>query len=157
MKKPLKIRVKQCAWAGLLLMVALFFSGCPYESIFPLGRSDTATIDAQLLGRWKSCSGENEKSHCMVISQFNDHEYLITAEKEGEKESPMMRAFSTIVGEYRFLSVQEIETGSRKGEKWYLVKYSIMNEKIFKNNFFSTSEALRTFVRKKAEEKPWTI
>ncbi|MBW2096783.1 MAG: hypothetical protein JRI80_18110 [Deltaproteobacteria bacterium] len=118
MKKPLKVRTKQCAWAGLLLMVALFFSGCPYESIFPLGRSDTATIDDQLLGRWESCSGEDEKSHCMVISQFNDHEYLITAEKEGEKESPMMRAFSTIVGEYRFLNVQEIETGSRKGEKW---------------------------------------
>ncbi|MBW2096782.1 MAG: hypothetical protein JRI80_18105 [Deltaproteobacteria bacterium] len=31
--------------------------------------------------------------------------------------------------------------------------YQIMDEKIFKNNFFSTPEELLTFVRKKAEEK----
>ena len=146
----------------LLLPLFMYLCGCPYESDFPLSRSNETDIDKKLLGKWKLQTEKGEQSGTLTIYQFNEHEYLILLLGEGEKDVALVRAFGTTINGHKFLNIQDINSlGGTKG-KWYFVNYSISDDKLmykyvkdilFENKNINCSKELRSFVKNNLQKK----
>jgi hypothetical protein len=145
---------------GLLFVLSIMplFWGCPYESTVPLDKSCKAKIDAELLGEWRSA--EKGKPSTIIIQQFNDHEFLVTATEDGKIQRELIRTFVTPVKDERFLNVQEIKaSGEERG--WYIVRYAIsggtlttrvVDDKLITKPFTS-SRALYKFIKQNLENE----
>ncbi len=146
----------------LFLPLFLCLCGCPYESDFPLSRSNETDIDKKLLGKWKLQTETAEQSGTLTIYPFNEHEYLIVLQGEGEKDVALVRAFGTTINGRKFLNIQDINSLGGTKLKWYFVNYSISNnklmyryvkEEIFEKKQISSSKELRNFVKKNLQSK----
>lgn len=107
----------------LISISLLLLTGCPYESAVPLGAIGEARIDNELLGKWRYEDKESGESGTVTISQFNEKELLILIGEDGKEEEPL-RGFVTLVGNEKFLNVQEIK-GAYDDRKWVFANYSI--------------------------------
>lgn len=144
----------------ILTVILLSLSGCPYDSEFPLNRSEEACIDTELLGRWVFKSTDPKESGTVTISPFNEHELLIILREEGKINRDYYRAYTGIIGGDKFLSVREISPSSEK-KSWVLVNYSIsqgelkiriVEDKLFKERFNSPA-ALAGFIEAHLRDK----
>jgi hypothetical protein len=149
---------------GLILVIGSLLSlcACPYESEFPLSKCSEAVIDNQLIGQWKLEPKEGEEEGIITIYRFNDHEYLISARGKEETTDMVMRAFGTRIEGQTFLNVQTINKPGEKRRPWYLVPYSLSENKLvynvveddlLKEKQFTSSEELYTFVKKNLKQK----
>ena len=144
---------------GLILVIGslLFLCACPYESVFPLSKWSEAVIDKQLIGQWKLEPKGEEEGGIITFYRFNDHEYLITARGENETTEMVMRAFGTSIEGQTFLNVQTINKPGEQKRPWNLVRYSLSDDKLvynlveddlFKEKQFTSSNELHQFVKK---------
>jgi len=122
--------IKRFLCCAFLLVVLICLYGCPFESEFPLSQSSEAIIDTQLLGKWKLEPQKGEEPGTLMIYQFNDHEYLILAKGEDEKDTDGIRAFSTTIDGHTFLNIQDIKGPGEKKQNWEFLNYSFSNNKL---------------------------
>ncbi len=149
---------------GLTLVISslLFLCACPYESEFPLSKCSEAVIDKQLIGQWRLEPKDGEEGGIITVYRFNDHEYLISARGEDETTEMVMRAFGTSIEGQTFLNVQTINNPGEQNRPWHLVHYSLSENKLvynvveddlFKEKHFTSSNELYTFVKKNLKQK----
>ena len=106
-----------------LVVSLLLLTGCPYESTVPLSSPGLARIDSDLIGKWMMEDKESKESAALTISRFNEKELLIIISEEG-REAETLRAFVTLIGNQKFLNLQEMR-GAYEDRKWMFVNYSI--------------------------------
>ena len=137
-----------------LAVMLLMLYGCPYDSEFPLTRSEDALIDTELVGNWTFRGKTPAEAGMMTISSFNEHEILIITREEGKCERDYYRAFVSIIDGVKFLNAQTIKPVSET-RSWTLVNYAvsggeltirIVEDKLLKEKF-SSSAALREFIK----------
>ena len=147
---------------ALLIGLLLLLCACPYESEFPLSKCSEAVIDKQLIGQWQLEPKDGEEGGIITIYRFNDHEYLISARGEDETTEMVMRAFGTSIEGQTFLNVQTINKPGEQKRPWHLVHYSlsanklvynVVEDDLFKEKQFTSSEELYTFVKKNLKQK----
>jgi len=154
------MKIHECARFFCLAMLVLSLCGCPYQSDVPLAPSEKARIDTTLIGEWLFFSeGEEQEAHNadtrMSITAFNEHEYVIAGQEDGEIE--LSRAFVMEVAGHRFLNVQEIKDYGAERGKYSLVEYQadgsdtvtlrVVEDTLF-NDPVNSSRKLHKFIRK---------
>jgi hypothetical protein len=144
----------------LLAAVMFLLYGCPYDSEVPLTRSEDATIDAELLGKWIYRNRTTADAGMLTIAPFNEHEFLIILREDGKNGRDYYRAFVSSIDGVKFLNLQTIKPTAEK-KSWTLVSYAISNgeltiriveDKLIKEKF-SSSPALRGFVKANLKNK----
>jgi len=144
-----------------LAVIVLLLYGCPYESEVPLGQSANSNIDTALVGNWQSKIADQSESGFVSISPFNEKELLIVIWEEGKSRRDLYRAYTSSVGDQKFLNIQEIKAANEK-RSWMFAAYSINGEeltikivedKIFKDKNIASSTALNDFIKANLNSK----
>jgi|GEM_PF-849335 len=130
-----------------LAAIVLLLYGCPYDSEVPLGQSEVAHIDKELVGNWLYKNTDQKESGIVTISPFNGSELLIITREEGKSAQVFYRAFVSVVDGEKFLNIQEIKPSNEK-RSWVFANYHvsygeltirIVEDKLFKDNIASSS------------------
>jgi hypothetical protein len=93
-------------FASFLTVLCFVISGCNYD--FPLTAQPTRKIDVHLLGDWVGVDKENQNEELMHVRQFDDTTYVVSM------DSDIYRAFHSDFADTAFLSVQDLNSGSRR-------------------------------------------
>lgn len=138
--------------AGLILLLFTLLAGCPLSSDTPLSSPGSAAPDPALVGTWKITDPETGEVNQIRILVFNDHEMVAVAPEPDSGKVSTMRVFPTRVGAQTFLNIQEL--GSDRPD-WMFARYrfdngelrmTIVDDELFKDRKFATSDELRAFV-----------
>lgn len=145
--------------AGLILMVVvtLTLAGCPFSSDLPLSSPADALPDDALTGRWKTQDKETRQWVTVEFLQYSEKEYVAWSRDPGEASGKIeaYRVFVTNIERERFLNIQELGPGTSR--VWSFANYHItgdalslrfVDDALFSTQTFSSSDALREFVRK---------
>ncbi len=120
-------RVAAMALVGMVLSLW----GC-YESDFPLGSPEAGTIEPAILGSWRCVQGaeKENKPFLIAIMPFDEKQYYVGMDMEGEKAAHY-RAFSSAVVGTTLLNVQEMDPGTvPAGRKWIFVRTTLLKPNI---------------------------
>jgi hypothetical protein len=144
----------------LVVFAASLFllAGCPYESPHPLSDPDAATLDRALVGVWRSTDPETGTVMTLTFLPWNDRELVASTQEPdpsaGSGKLTMFRAFVTVIDGERFLNL--LELGTESGPAWSFARCEISEDRmtlrlvddlLFEDRGFSSSEDLREFVR----------
>lgn len=110
----------------LLAAVMSLLYGCPYDSEVPLTRSDDATIDTELVGKWIYRNRTPADAGMLTIAPFNEHELLIILGEDGKNSRDYYKAFVSSIDGVKFLNLQTIKPTAEK-KSWTLVSYALSN------------------------------
>jgi hypothetical protein len=125
---------------GLLLSYLIFVSGC-YDSSFSLSTIKKSPIDHRLINNWEV--KEKDEKMRVIISQFNDYEYLImfyitkatgnpAQEREGSRGNILFidsnvveiyRGFTFIIDNVSIMCLQQITSDPPEKRPVTFVKY----------------------------------
>ncbi|MFC2171795.1 hypothetical protein ACFLU6_04085 [Acidobacteriota bacterium] len=135
-----------------LLIIALVFGGCPYESKIPLSTPDKARIDKKLLGEWECEDKWEGKDVFLLITKRGKHEYSMVF--EGGSDTYRISAFTTVIDGQKFLNLWEIEP-EQENPEYLFVRYTvkkkrltlrIVEDELFEPDFESSADLYR-FIR----------
>jgi hypothetical protein len=115
--------------AAIAAMVVALSACKDYDSAFPLGPASEGVIEPRLLGSW-TCVGTEEDARpgVLVFTQFDETQYYVRSEGEGEQPSHL-RAYSSLVGERPFFNLQELRDGGIDAERgWVFMQYELAED-----------------------------
>jgi hypothetical protein len=145
---------RRARWVFLLLGV-LALAACPYSSKQPLSDPATAAPDPALAGTWKSQDPETLEWVTLSFFALDEHEMVAFTPGEVGGKADAYRLFVTAIGGEKFLNVRQL--GEEGDPEWLFVNYRIeggrlvlriMEDELFGQASFATSEALANFVRR---------
>ena len=101
-----------CTFLAAVLGVAV--SGC-YDSPVPLASSDNSTIDDGICRDWigAPASDGRDGTTYLMIRKFNDKEYFIAYQDEGDRAAECFRGYSLEVQGKSIMHVQSIDNDKR--------------------------------------------
>ena len=114
---------------ALIAAFVLALPGCKVDSAVPLGPASEGVIEPRLVGAW-TCAGSDDGAEpgTLVFSQFDDTQYLVRIEGEGEEPSHL-RAYSSTLADTTFLNMQELGESGDDGERgWRFMEYSFADD-----------------------------
>jgi hypothetical protein len=118
--------------AALLIVTALFLTGCIYEK--PLIKEHAIPVDSSVLGLWETQLDKGEESGVnerMIILKFSDTEYLIHYPPEGNDET-YYRGYSIKIGDISCVQLQIIGTKDGIPEKDDKALFAVMSYELKK-------------------------
>jgi hypothetical protein len=109
----------------MLALLALLSTlpACFYQYDTPLGTPTTATLDTKLLGTWRCVSGDQDKAALISFRAFDERQYGVTFDPEGEKAGSLRAFAAPIAG---VLNVQEVDETPAASRKWGLARYRLI-------------------------------
>lgn len=115
----------------LILTGALLFAGCEGAQV-PLGEPDEMPVDARMMGEWiAEVEDEDEAPTWLRVWAFNDHEYYVEWETEGdEEEMARLRAFSSDLGDFIFSNIQCINCDPEDRDEWFFYQYELESDDV---------------------------
>lgn len=123
--------IKRQLVALVLIGVVLPLCGC-YESDFPMGFPEAATLDMAILGTWRCVQGGEKENKLFLISvmPFDEKQYFVGLDMEGEKPVHY-RAFSAAVKGTTLLNLQELDSRTAAPErKWIFIRYTLLKSNV---------------------------
>jgi hypothetical protein len=138
---------------GLLALLVLGLSGCPFTSRLPLSDPGSARPDSGIVGTWRTLDPESGEWNTISIFPFNDHEMVGFAPEGTGGKVDAFRIFPTAIGGESFLNFRQL---GGEDEDWYFARYEvagdtlrlkIVDDGLFEKRQFSASADLREFVR----------
>ncbi len=122
----------------LLVVVAAFLPGCPFESKVPLGTPAPREVDVRFTGHWIwEDPAAKAEPVLMSVSPFNGSEYLVTLEEEG-KAPGHFRAFQVEVGNQVFWNLNVVAT-THPPENFFFTRCSLRESGELALRFVSAS------------------
>lgn len=114
-----------------VLLVSLFFMGCPYESKVPIGEADTK-VNPDYFGKWVSSSESTGAAGDFKVSKEDKFTYKVEEDKEIEKpedgsepaKPTVYIGHITLVNEIPFLNLYKQDT-----ETYMLFKMAVNGKK----------------------------
>lgn len=138
--------------AGALSMVLM---GCPYESKLPLDSADKSKPDKDLVGKWEEKDSDDYTWKC----EMDGNQYRIEKKsvESSDDEPTIYIGWLTDVGGTPFMNVYEQDYSSDRSYMLYKmvkksedrIKFMAVTDNITEE--FTTSEELKTFVKKNME------
>jgi hypothetical protein len=90
----------------LVLSGGVFLSGCDFDA--PATAGPTRVVEEKLLGDWTSFDKDEQKEMVMHVRKLDDFNYVVSVEAD------IYRAFHSDLGKLALLSVQDLNSVSRK-------------------------------------------
>lgn len=147
--------MKTLSYVALFGTLSLVFMGCPYESKLPLDTADKSKPDKELVGKWSEKDSDDYIWKC----EMDGNQYRIEKKsiEDSEDEPTIYIGWLTDVGGSPFLNVYEQSYDEDKSYMlWKLekkseerIKFKAVTDNITEE--FTTSEDLKTFVKKNME------
>jgi hypothetical protein len=147
--------MKTLSYFALFGTLSLVFMGCPYESKLPLDTADKSKPDKDLVGKWEEKDSEDYIWKC----EMDGNQYRIEKKstESSDDEPTIYIGWLTDVGGSPFLNVYEQTYDSDKSYMlWKFekksadrIKFKAVTDNITEE--FTTSEELKTFVKKNME------
>ena len=142
---------------ALITAVSALLAACPFSYDLPLSSPADAVLDNGVSGRWKMKDPDSGHWVTIELLRYNDKEYVAWSQEPQETASKvvMYRVLATVIGDERFLSVQELGTGGSRA--WSYANYRVsgntlslrfVDEALFSSQAFDSSDALREFFRR---------
>jgi hypothetical protein len=151
--------MRKLTTVALVSAATLVFTGCPYESKFPLDTADKSKPDKSLVGTFE----EKGSSDYLWKCSLDDNQYRIEKKKTGDQsdDPTIYIGWLTEVAGVQWMNVYERDDyGSSSDREYYIYKMEKKNGgdritfKAVTDNIteeFKTPEDLKTFVKKNME------
>jgi hypothetical protein len=110
---------------GGLLVLLLLLSGCPYESVVPIGSPGQYPVDSKLIGNWSSIGKQPADSSSILIARFNASEYYVEVHEAGDEEIARLRAFGFEIAGRQFLHVNALNSDGTQ-EPFFVVRFELL-------------------------------
>ncbi len=140
-----------------VLPLLFLLTGCPLESKYSLGESQSAQMDQRLVGKWVDASSDNSAKGTLSIYRFNENEYYIEAIDNDTNKTDRYRGFLTSIDNVPILNVQEI-TDKQSQMEFLFVKVSlsadnilmlyILQDSLLSGRSLSSRNDLLSYIRK---------
>ena len=135
-----------------IFSVAMILCGCPLVSEHPLSDPATASVDAALIGAWRSQDPESGEWRRLTFQSSDGHVLVATTPVDKADAEDSFRVFTTEMDGERFLNIRELGTGM---SGWYLLRYvidgrklvmTLVDDGLFQGRTFTGSAELYDFV-----------
>ena len=136
-----------------LSVFALFLSGCPFSSDYPLSDPGSAVPEKALVGQWRMQDPDSGEWHALTILPFDEHQMVAVSVENDRGKVSGFRMFVTAVGPARFLNLQELGDSD---PGWFYARFDvdkdhlrlqIVDDTLFEKRSFDSSAELAAFVR----------
>jgi len=134
---------------GLFLLVAMAGGDC-YATKFTLGPIDKAKVESSYCGKWQSQDGKTT----VVISNFNDKEYLVQVTGDDNKTN-CYAGFTVDIKDAHFAHLGPFTNDGKPPEDWILQRIELkdnqlvvrdLNKKYFDDKNPASADELRKLI-----------